>query len=128
MCWDVTCVDTFRQTKVIQCANDAGSATKDVAAHNRRKYAELSETYQLEPIAVEIIRVYDPSIRNLFNAIDSRLRATTEDPRETQWVHQRIWLTVQRGNAIAVELGSKVSYLLTIHGPRAMVKTRVKSK
>ena len=107
MCWDVTCVDTFSQSNVSQCAIDAGSAAKDAETHKRRKYAELAETYQFEPIAVETTGVYGPSTRKLISAIGSRIRAITDDPRETQWLHQRIGLAVQRGNALAIELGSK---------------------
>ena len=88
MCWDVTCVDTFSQSNVSQCAIDAGSAAKDAETHKRRKYAELAETYQFEPIAVETTGVYGPSTRKLISAIGSRIRAITDDPRETQWLHQ----------------------------------------
>ena len=50
-------------------------AAKDAEAHKQRKYAELAETYQFEPIAVETTGVHGPSTRKLIGAIDGRIGA-----------------------------------------------------
>ena len=110
MFWDVTCMDTFSQSNISQCPIDAGSAAKDAETHKRHKYAEVAETYQLEPIDVETTGIYGPSTRELISAIGSRIRATTDDPREAQWLHQRVGLAVQRGDALAIELCSKSAF------------------
>ena len=49
-----------------------------------------------EPIAVEYTGVYGPSTRKLINTIGSRKRQVTGDPREPQWLKQRIGLAMQR--------------------------------
>ena len=56
---------------------------------------------------METTGVYGPSTRNPISAIGSRIRAITDDLRETQWLHQRNGLAVQRGNTLAIELSSK---------------------
>ena len=67
---------------------------------------EFAETHNFEPIAVETTGVQAPSTRNLISAIDSRIRAITDDTRETFWLHRRFGLAGQRGNDLAIELGS----------------------
>ena len=66
---------------------DAGSAAKDAETHKRREYAVLAET-----IAVETTGVFGPSTRYLISGNSSRIRAITDDTRETQWLHQRTGL------------------------------------
>ena len=104
MCWNVTCVNTFSLSNGSQCVNDAGSAVKYAEAQKKREYA-----CQFDPIVLETTHVYCPSTPNLF-AIVSRIHAITDDPQETQWLHQRIALAMKRGNALAIELGSKPAF------------------
>ena len=107
LCWDSTCVDTFSQTNLAKCASVAGAAADQAEKNKRAKYQEIAQRYLFEPIAVESTGVYGPSTRKLINTIGSRIRQVTGDPRETQWLKQRIGLAMQRGNALCIELSSR---------------------
>ena len=68
-----TCVDTFTGAHLNRSAMEAGTAANCAEERKRRKYAALAETHQLEPIAVEIMGVYDGSTGVILRAIGRRL-------------------------------------------------------
>ena len=61
MTWDVTCVDTFADTVLVQSALAPGAAARQAEERKRRRYAELSQPYIFEPIALETSGVYGPA-------------------------------------------------------------------
>ena len=58
--WDVTCVDTFADTVLVQSALAPGAAARQAEERKRQRYAELSQRYIFEPIALETSGVYGP--------------------------------------------------------------------
>ena len=91
----------------MKCASVTGAAADQADKFKRAKHQEIAQSYLFESIAVESTGVYGPSTRKLINTTGSRIRQVTGDPRETQWLKQRIGLAVQRGNALCIELSSR---------------------
>ena len=110
LCWDATCVDTFGATNLPGCTAKVGAAAEAAETRKRRKYAQLSERYWFEPLAVETTGVLGPSSQKFVTELGNRVRACTGESRETQWLFQRISLAVARGNAAAVLASGRAIY------------------
>ena len=54
LCWDATCVDTFCESYVNDCAITAGSAATKAEIRKRNKYHEMVSRFKFEPIAIEL--------------------------------------------------------------------------
>ena len=51
--WDATCVDTFKDTIIVQSALEAGSAARQAEERKRQHYEDISTRYLFEPVALE---------------------------------------------------------------------------
>ena len=99
LCWDSTCVDTFSQSSVIECALSPGAAAAAAEERKRARYSALTDRYRFEPVAVETTGVIGLSSFALLREIGRRMRAVTGEAREFSWLLQRVSIAVARGNA-----------------------------
>ena len=70
----------------------------------------MTGIYRLEPLAIETTGVLGPSSQKFVTELGGRIRERTGEPRETQWLFQRISLAVARGNAAAVLASGRAIY------------------
>ena len=57
LCWDATCVDTYSQSAIIDCALSPGAAAAAAEARKRDRCSGLVDRYRFEPVVVETIEV-----------------------------------------------------------------------
>ncbi|KAF0298445.1 Ubiquitin carboxyl-terminal hydrolase 8 [Amphibalanus amphitrite] len=100
--WDVTCVDTFADTVLVQSALNPGTAARLAEERKRQRYSELARRYIFEPVALETSGVYGPSAAALVQDLGRRISAQTGDRRETAWLRQRLSIAIARGNAVSI--------------------------
>ena len=65
------------------------------------KYTELSKTHHFTPIAIETGGSWNDLAIEFINKLGKRITAVTQEPRETQYLFQRMSVALQRGNAVA---------------------------
>jgi Reverse transcriptase (RNA-dependent DNA polymerase) len=99
--WDVTIIDTFAPSYLIETSAAAGGAAEIAATRKKVKYAELQNRYRFTPIAIETMGPMDREGSAFISELGRRLSKTTEDTQETFYLFQKISVTIQRFNAIA---------------------------
>ena len=102
MCWDATVVDTFAKSAITDSAISPGSAAKKPEKRKISHYEGLGDRYQFFPIALETTGVYGPETEGFIKQLGRRLRAYTDEVRQTQWLRQRISIAIAKGNAAAI--------------------------
>ena len=80
----------------------AGAAANSAEMAKNAKYADLSNNYEVAPVAIETLGVWGQTGRRLIQALGSRIAAATREPRACAFLRQRIAVAIQRGNAAAV--------------------------
>ena len=63
--WDATCVNTFADTHLLDCASAAGAAARAAEERKRQHYAVLALCYDFALVAVETSGVLRPAFNNL---------------------------------------------------------------
>ena len=102
--WDATCVDTFAATNILRSASEAGTAASKAEEAKACKYSGLTDRFMVQPIAVETAGVIGPSSLSFLREIGKRAATLRREPRETQWLLQRIGLAILRGNVTSIRL------------------------
>ena len=102
MCWDATVVDTYAKSAITDSAISPGSAAKKAEKRKISHYEGLGDRYQFHPIALETTGVYGPETEGFIKQLGRRLRAYTDEVRQTQWLRQRISIAIAKGNAAAI--------------------------
>ena len=100
--WDATVVDTFAQGHCKDSARQAGSAATKAETAKCQKYHDLQSNYHLQPVAIETTGVCGKSTAPFLSGLAKKLVDVSGDPRECQWLHQRLSLAVVRGNAASI--------------------------
>ena len=67
-----------------------------------QKYHDLQSNYHFQPVAIETTCVYGKSTAPFLSGLAKKLVDVSGDPRECQWLHQRLSLAVVRGNAASI--------------------------
>jgi len=70
------------------------------ASRKEDKYVDLGAHYIFEPIAVETLGVFNASAHHLLADLGRRISFNTGEARETSYLFQRIFVLVQRFNAV----------------------------
>jgi len=65
------------------------------------KIYDLQSNYHLQPVAIETtgVYLYGKSTAPFLSGLAKKLVDVSDNPRECQWLHQRLSLAVVRGNA-----------------------------
>ena len=98
--WDATVVDTFAESHYTVSAAVPGSAATDAETDECRKYNDLLDKYCFQPVAIETTGVYGTA--PFLSCLAKKLVDISGDPRERQWLHQRLSLAVVRGNTASI--------------------------
>jgi len=83
-------------------ARQAGFAATKAEAAKCQKYHDLQSNYHLQPVAIETTSVYGKSTAPFLSGLAKTLVDVSGDPRECQWLHQRLSLAVVRENAASI--------------------------
>ena len=100
--WDATVVDTFAQGHYKDSARQASFAATKAEVAKCQKYHDLQSNHHLQPVAIETTGVYGKSTAPFLSGLAKKLVDVSGDPRECQWLHQRLSLAVVRGNAASI--------------------------
>ena len=100
--WDATCVNTFAASHLASTAVSTGAAAKDAEIRKNHKYASLASRFMFQPVAFETGGACGPSTKLFLRQLGARVAASTGDRREQEWLWQRLYLAVIRGNATSV--------------------------
>ena len=100
--WDVTCVDTFAECALVRSSLEPGAAASQAEARKRQRYADISQRYIFEPVALETSGVYGPAAAAFIKELGRKISAQTGERRETAWLRQRLSIAIARGNAASV--------------------------
>ena len=100
--WEVTCVDPYSESFVINSAITPGSAADAAEDRKRNKYSGITDRYLFEPVAVETTRVFGSSTQTFLHHLGTRITEQSGERRETSWLFERISIAVARGNSASI--------------------------
>ena len=93
---------TLADSYVNKTVHVAGSAAAVLAAAKIRKYNTLESTHIFVPLAFETIGPVCAEGVSFLVEVGKRLATVSGDPRESNFLFQRLSVAIQRGNAISV--------------------------
>ena len=99
--WDVTIPDTYAMSHIQSTSVDWESAAKHATRMKTLKYQDLISTDIFYPIAIETAESWNDQAVELIEEIGRRSAQETDDPKETMYLFQRIFVAIHRGNALA---------------------------
>ena len=100
--WDAMCPDTYAPSHIPTGVTRAGAVAAQAERLKLAKYAHLDSSHFFVPFAVETPGVLGEVAKDFVGELGRRLRKATGDPLSRQYLLQRIFIAVQRGNAAAV--------------------------
>ena len=100
--WDVTVVDTLGAAYLSQSAITAASAAETAATRKRSKYAAIEQTHDFIPVALETLGPMGASAVEFVEDIGRKVTEVTSDPRETQFLFQRLSVAIQLFNVVCL--------------------------
>ena len=94
-------VDTLAPTYVAVSAQVAGSAAQTAAERKVSKYAGLPASHLFVPIAIERLGPINEAGHSFLSELGRRLSTISDDPSESFFLFQRIFILIQRFNEVA---------------------------
>ena len=82
-------------------STEAGSAAELAASRKEVKYQNLTE-HVFVPIAIESLGPLGSKATSFLSELGRRITAATSDVKETSYSYQRIFVSLQRFNAICI--------------------------
>ena len=76
-------------------------AAKVAATRKRAKYAEIIQSHQFVPKAIETLGPINMVGQRFLDSLGERLSSISGDPRETTFIYQRLPVLIQIFNAVA---------------------------
>lgn len=102
LAWDFTCVHRLAASYAIPASVPGSNVARDAEERKRAHYRDLPHNVHLEPIAIETLGGFGDSTVAFLRCLGARISSHTSDARETSFLHQRLSIAVQRGNAACV--------------------------
>jgi hypothetical protein len=99
---DVTVIDTLATSYLASTSVTPGSAAEIAAARKEDKYINLITTHTFVPIALETMGPISAKSLAFLRELGRRLARTSDDPRESTYLFQRLSVAIQRFNAVCV--------------------------
>ena len=99
--WDVIVPGIFSDPHINSTSAEADTAAKYAATFKESNYVDSASTHLLYPVAIETAGPHDVRARELIEEIGRRMTAVAEDTNESNYLYQKISITIQRGNAIS---------------------------
>ena len=100
LAWDITIPYTFANSYIGDTSTRATAAADRAAANKTAKYTDLAKTHHFVPIAAETGGEWNELALEFITELGRRIAMITQDPRETQFLFQRLSISLQRGNAV----------------------------
>ena len=100
--WDVTVTDTLAASYIAHSLSSAGSAAERAAELKVSKYSSLCDQYDFIPIAIETLGPINTSAIHFLSSLGKRIAARTGDAREGAFLFQRLSITIQQYNCVAL--------------------------
>ena len=100
--WEVTVADTIAASFLPSTSISAGSAAELTAVRKQAKYADLAQRFKIAPIAIESHGTYCATATAFLADLGRRLSAATSDAKETVHLFQRLYIALQRFNAVCM--------------------------
>jgi hypothetical protein len=100
--WDFTCKDTFAASYLTETSTSRGAAAEVGELSKRRHYKDLECDYIFVPVAIETSGSWGMEALSFIKTIGKKIFASTDEPKSTSYLIQRISLAVQRGNAVSI--------------------------
>jgi len=98
--WDITVASTLAASYADIAATGVGLVADQAADKRADKYADFTASYIFEPIAVENLGPLNASALEFISNLGQRISNLSGDDRETQFLFQRISVTIQRFNLV----------------------------
>jgi len=95
--WDVTVTDTLAQSYLSSTSITSGGAAEAAAGR------KLAQTYIFVPIAMETLGPMNKAGFQFLSELGRRISQESGDHRESDFIFQRLPMTVQRFKAVAVQ-------------------------
>jgi len=102
LAWDVTVADTLAASYQHISSISAGRVAEKAADMKVAKYAAISLTHQFLPVAFETLGPMNKAAVAFITALGKRLSAASGEFRETAFLFQRLSITIQRYNSVAL--------------------------
>jgi hypothetical protein len=99
--WDVTVVDTVAESYLSRSSIAAGAVSEFAAARKTDKYACLPPEFQFIPLAFETLGPPNSDAISFLDKVGQLRREITGEPREGQFLYQRLSVLLQKFNSIA---------------------------
>ena len=100
LAWDATCPDTVAQSHLSHTCLSPGAAAEQACALKHQKYANLSTSHFLIPVAVETFGSWSKEGLSFIRELGKRMSVSTGDPRETSFLFQRLSGAIQNKHAL----------------------------
>ena len=94
-------IDTLAPFYVAVSAQVTGSAAQAAAERKVSKHAGLSASHLFVPIAIETLGPINEAGHCFLPELGRRLSTISDDPRESFFLFQRIFILIQRFNEVA---------------------------
>jgi hypothetical protein len=99
--WDVTVINTMAESYMNVSSQRAAGVAELAAERKTVKYSFLPVNFVFQPIAVETMGPLNQTGLDFVCELSRRMQETSGDPRERDFLFQRISVTIQRYNAAA---------------------------
>ena len=100
--WDVTIVSTLADSYLHVTSHSAGGAAEIASVRKESKYSALPSDYLFQPIALENLGPLNGLGLDFLSEVGHRLSASSQDPRETSFLFQRLSVLIQRYNSVLI--------------------------
>ena len=100
--WDATCVHRLAASYLTTSSTPGAVVATSAESRKLLKYAQLSENYIFQPVALETLGGIGKATWPFIQRIGSLLTGRSGDAREVAYLRQRLGVAVQRGNAACV--------------------------
>jgi hypothetical protein len=100
--WDFTCRDTLTPSYLSTTAVTSGAVAAAAEKDKMRTYRDLIPHFHFIPISVESMGTWSQGALNFLKDVGRKIAATTRDPRATEFLFQRLSVTIARGNAASI--------------------------
>ena len=102
LAWDVTVPHTYAASHLAETAESAGAAANKAAANKISKYSTFTTTHHFLPISVETGGPWNPESSEFIAELGKIISQITFEPLDTQFLFQRLSISLQRGNELAL--------------------------
>jgi hypothetical protein len=107
LAWDYTCSDSLAPSNVDTTLSSTTSVAAQAELRKNRKYEHLGQEYFFIPIASETLGGWGPQGSKFLSKLGKMLLLQSKNPREPEFLFQRLSMAIQRGNAISLLGGVK---------------------